>query len=254
MDIATLVGFIVAWALMIYPMATGAGLSAFGDAASVQIVLGGSLMVLLMRSQLSDFITMWAQVFAKIFIAKVDDPKELIEQITELANIVRKDGMIALEGQDIANPFLAKGVSLLVDGTQPEVVTATLENDNDLMKARHDTAIQMWVSWADIAPAMGMIGTLIGLVGMLQNMSDPKAIGPAMAVALLTTMYGAIVANVLAKPVSEKLGALSEREQANNELIMQALDEIQKQTNPRIISGILASRLPPKVRAELADA
>ena len=254
MDIATLIGFLVAWVLMIYPMATGAGLSAFGDAASVQIVLGGSLMVLLMRSQLSDFITMWAQVFAKIFIAKVDDPKELIEQISELANIVRKDGMIALEGQDIGNPFLAKGVSLLVDGTPPEVVTANLENDNDLMKARHDTAIQMWVSWADIAPAMGMIGTLIGLVGMLQNMSDPKAIGPAMAVALLTTMYGAIVANVLAKPVSEKLGALSEREQANNQLIMQALDEIQKGTNPRVISDILASRLPPKVRAELADA
>ena len=112
----------------------------------------------------------------------------------------------------------------------------------------------MWVSWADIAPAMGMIGTLIGLVGMLQNMSDPKAIGPAMAVALLTTMYGAIVANVLAKPVSEKLAALSEREQANNQLIMQALDEIQKGTNPRVISDILASRLPPKVRAELADA
>ena len=254
MDIASLIGFIVAWVLMIYPMATGAGLSAFGDAASVQIVLGGSLMVLLMRSQLSDFITMWAQVFAKIFTAKVDDPKELIEQISELANIVRKDGMIALEGQDIANPFLAKGVSLLVDGTAPEVVTANLENDNDLMKARHDTAIQMWVSWADIAPAMGMIGTLIGLVGMLQNMSDPKAIGPAMAVALLTTMYGAIVANVLAKPVSEKLAALSEREQANNQLIMQALEEIQKGTNPRVISDILASRLPPKVRAELADA
>ena len=254
MDIATLIGFLVAWVLMIYPMATGAGLSAFGDAASVQIVLGGSLMVLLMRSQLSDFITMWAQVFAKIFIAKVDDPKELIEQISELANIVRKDGMIALEGQDIANPFLAKGVSLLVDGTAPEVVTANLENDNDLMKARHDTAIQMWVSWADIAPAMGMIGTLIGLVGMLQNMSDPKAIGPAMAVALLTTMYGAIVANVLANPVSEKLGARSEREQANNQLIKQALDEIQKGTNPRVISDILASRLPPKVRAELADA
>ena len=211
-------------------------------------------MVLLMRSQLSDFITMWAQVFAKIFIAKVDNPKELIEQISELANIVRKDGMIALEGQDIANPFLAKGVSLLVDGTAPEVVTANLENDNDLMKARHDTAIQMWVSWADIAPAMGMIGTLIGLVGMLQNMSDPKAIGPAMAVALLTTMYGAIVANVLAKPVSEKLAALSEREQANNQLIMQALEEIQKGTNPRVISAILASRLAPKVRAELADA
>jgi chemotaxis protein MotA len=197
---------------------------------------------------------MWAQVFAKVFTAKVDDPKELIEQITELANIVRKDGMIALEGQDIANPYLAKGVALLVDGTVPEVVTATLENDNDLMKVRHDTAVAMWVSWADIAPAMGMIGTLIGLVGMLQNMSDPKSIGPAMAVALLTTMYGAIIANVLAKPISEKLAALSASEQLNNELIMQALEEIQKGTNPRVISDVLASRLPPKIRAELVEA
>ena len=162
--------------------------------------------------------------------------------------------MIALEGQDIANPFLAKGVALLVDGTQQEVVTANLENDNDLMKVRHETAVAMWVSWADIAPAMGMIGTLIGLVGMLQNMSDPKAIGPAMAVALLTTMYGAIVANVLAKPISEKLAALSASEQLNNELIMEALEEIIKGTNPRVVSDILASRLPPKIRAELVDA
>ncbi len=254
MDIATLIGLLVAWALMILPMASGAGLAAFADLPSVQIVLLGSLMVLLMRSQLSDFITMWAQVFAKIFTAKVDDPKDLIEQITELAQIVRKDGMIALEGQDIPNPFLAKGVGMLVDTAAPEVVTATLENDNEMMKARHETAVQMWVSWADIAPAMGMIGTLIGLVGMLQNMSDPKAIGPAMAVALLTTMYGAIIANVLAKPVSEKLAALSAAEQANNALIMQALEELQKGTNPRVISDILASRLPPKVRAELAEA
>ena len=254
MDIASLIGFLGAVVLMILPMAQGVGIGAFVDVPSIQIVFLGSLMVLLMRSQLSDFIAMWAQVFAKIFTAKVDDPKELIEQITELANIVRKDGMIALEGQDIANPYLAKGVALLVDGTQPEVVTATLENDNDLMKVRHETSVAMWVSWADIAPAMGMIGTLIGLVGMLQNMSDPKAIGPAMAVALLTTMYGAIVANVLAKPISEKLAALSEREQLNNELIMEALEEIIKGTNPRVVSDILASRLPPKVRAELVEA
>ena len=254
MDIASLIGFLGAVVLMILPMAQGVGIGDFVDVASVQIVFGGSLMVLLMRSQLSDFIAMWAQVFAKIFTAKIDDPKELIEQITELAQIVRKDGMIALEGQDIANPFLAKGVAMMVDSSPAEVVTATLENDNDLMKVRHETAVQMWVSWADIAPAMGMIGTLIGLVGMLQNMSDPKAIGPAMAVALLTTMYGAIIANVLAKPVSEKLAAYSQAEQLNNDLIMQAVDEIAKGTNPRVISDVLASRLPPKIRAELVEA
>ena len=156
MDIASLIGFLGAVVLMVLPMAQGVGIGAFVDVASVQIVFGGSLMVLLMRSQLSDFIAMWAQVFAKIFTAKIDDPKELIEQITELAQIVRKDGMIALEGQDIANPFLAKGVAMMVDSSPAEVVTATLENDNDLMKVRHETAVQMWVSWADIAPAMGV--------------------------------------------------------------------------------------------------
>ena len=254
MDIASLVGLLFASALIVYPMATGAGLGAFADPASVQIVLGGSLMVLLMRSQLSDFITMWAQVFAKIFIAKVDDPKELIEQITELANIVRKDGMIALEGQDIANPFLAKGVSLLVDGTPPEVVTATLENDNDLMKARHDTAIQMWVSWADIAPAMGMIGTLIGLVGMLQNMSDPKAIGPAMAVALLTTMYGAIIANIIFMPMLVKLEGYTAYETIYRGLVVIGLRNIARGESPRNIQDQMVANLPPKMQAKLEAA
>ena len=133
---------------------------------------------------------------------------------------------------------------MMVDSSPAEVVTATLENDNDLMKVRHETAYKCG-SPGQICTGNGNDRTLIGLVGMLQNMSDPKAIGPAMAVALLTTMYGAIIANVLAKPVSEKLAAYSQAEQLNNDLIMQAVDEIAKGTN-KGISDVLASRCLPR--------
>ena len=171
--------------------------------------------------------------------------------IIEMANIARKDGLIALEGQDIKNHFLAKGIGLLVDSTPTDIIDASLENELSLMKSRHENAALMYRSWAEIAPAMGMIGTLCGLVGMLQNMSDPKAIGPAMAIALLTTLYGALLANVIAKPIAEKLEGYSKDESENCELIMEGIRNIQSGTNPRSMADLLATRLAPKERAAL---
>ena len=168
-----------------------------------------------------------------------------------MANIARKDGLIALEGQDIKNQYLAKGIGLLVDSTPPEIIESSLENELTLMKSRHTNAAMMWRSWADIAPAMGMIGTLVGLVGMLQNMSDPKSIGPAMAIALLTTLYGAFFANVLAKPIAEKLEGYSQDETENCELIVEGIMGIQSGMNPRSLSDLLATRLAPGDRAAL---
>ena len=205
MDIATVIGLVASVGLIVWAMDNAAGINAFIDVTSIAIVLGGSVLVLLMRSRLGDFIAMWSKVIMKTIFVGVDKPADLIEQIIEMANIARKDGLIALEGQDIKNQYLAKGIGLLVDSTPPEIIESSLENELTLMKSRHTNAAMMWRSWADIAPAMGMIGTLVGLVGMLQNMSDPKAIGPAMAIALLTTLYGAFFANVLAKPIAEKL-------------------------------------------------
>ena len=251
MDIATLIGLIASLGLIGWAMDNAAGLSAFDDNTSYAIVFGGSIMVLLMRSKLADFTNMFSKTIMKTVVAGVDKPIDLIEQIIEMANIARKDGLIALEGQDIKNHFLAKGIGLLVDSTPTDIIDASLENELALMKSRHENAALMYRSWAEIAPAMGMIGTLCGLVGMLQNMSDPKAIGPAMAIALLTTLYGALLANVIAKPIAEKLEGYSKDESENCELIMEGIRNIQSGTNPRSMADLLATRLAPKERAAL---
>ena len=193
MDIAAVVGLIGACALIVMAMGDP---GPFVDTASVLIVFGGSIMATLYRSTLPEFIG-FTKVMGKTFGGYPDKPEDLIVQLAELATIARKDGMIALEGQEIKNKFLAKGISMLVDGTDGKLIRTSLERENDQMKSRHGAGAGFFEAWAEIAPAMGMIGTLVGLVLMLGNMSDPKAIGPAMAVALLTTLYGALLANVI---------------------------------------------------------
>ena len=251
MDIATLIGFVAAAGFIVFSMTNSAGILAFHDPVSYAIVIGGSVATLLMRSKLADFINMFSKTIMKTVFAGVDKPVDLIEQLVEMANIARKDGLIALEGQDIKNHFLAKGIGLLVDSTPADIIESSLENELSLMKSRHENAALMYRSWADIAPAMGMIGTLCGLVGMLQNMDDPKAIGPAMAIALLTTLYGALIANVIAKPIAEKLEGYSKDETENCELIIEGIRGIQNSTNPRSLADLLATRLAPKERAAL---
>ena len=251
MDIATIVGFIASMGVIVFAMMNSASLDSFIEMTSIAIVFAGSIVVLLTRSKLGDFINMFSKIIMKTIFAGVDKPVDLIEQIIEMANIARKDGLIALEGQDIKNHFLAKGIGLLVDSTPVDIIDASLENELSLMKSRHENAALQYRSLAEIAPAMGMIGTLCGLVGMLQNMSDPKAIGPAMAIALLTTLYGALLANVVAKPIAEKLEGYSKDESENCDLIMEGIRNIQNGTNPRSMADLLATRLAPKERAAL---
>ena len=184
MDIASVVGLIGALALIVMAMGDP---GPFVDTASILIVFGGSIMATLYRSTLPEFLG-FAGVMGKAFGGYPDKPDDLIVQLAELATIARKDGMIALEGQEIKNKFLAKGIAMLVDGTDGKLIRTSLERENDQMKSRHAAGAGFFEAWAEIAPAMGMIGTLVGLVLMLGNMSDPKAIGPAMAVALLTTL------------------------------------------------------------------
>ena len=250
MDIATIVGLLGAFGLIVSAIDD---LGAFIDTPSMLIVVGGSIMVVMLRSSLGEFLGA-VSVLGKTFKNKLDDQGKLIEQIVELATIARKDGMIALEGQEIANPFLAKAVSMLVDGTDASVIKGSLEREKNATKMRHDQGAKIFSSWGEIAPAMGMIGTLIGLVQMLGNMSDPKAIGPAMAVALLTTMYGAILANVFCIPVSMKLGNQADIEEASNEMIIEGILFIQDGGNPRVLGDVLAAFLSPKARLKLAPA
>lgn len=250
MDIATLIGFIGAFGVIFMSIDD---IGKFVDTPSLLIVVAGSILVVLMRSSLAEFLGA-IKVALKALLGKGDAPEDLIKQLVNLGAIARKDGMIALEGEQIANPFLAKAVGMLVDGTDPELIEQALQRENEVMKARHGVGQSIFTSWAEIAPAMGMIGTLIGLVQMLSAMDDPKSIGPSMAIALLTTMYGAILANVICIPLAQKLGNKSASEAQNNELIIQGVMFIQSGGNPRLLSDLLASFVSPKNRAKLAEA
>ena len=163
------------------------------------------------RSTLPNFLSSFGTL-VKVFLPGVEKHDELITRITELAGIARKDGMMALEGQEVPDKFFEKGLQMLVDGADESKLTEQLNREVKSMKTRHEDSTGVFQAWVDLAPAMGMIGTLIGLVAMLGNMADPKAIGPAMAVALLTTLYGAMIANCIFMPIVTKLEGYSAHE------------------------------------------
>lgn len=247
MDLASIVGIIGAIGFIVLAMILGGGVGAFIDVPSIAIVFGGSTFVLMANYTLQQFIAV-GKVAGKAFSFKIETPEELIEKIVELADSARKGGFLALEEAEISNPFLQKGVDLLVDGHDGEVVRATLSKDISLTTERHELGAGMFKTLGDIAPAMGMIGTLVGLVAMLQNMDDPKSIGPAMAVALLTTLYGAFLANVIALPMSNKLNIRIGEEKLNQSLIMDGVLGIQDGQNPKVIEGVLRNYLAASKR------
>ena len=248
MDLATLVGILGAIGFIVMAMVMGGDLGMFIDGPSVLIVFCGSLFVVLSNYSMGQFFGA-GKIAGKAFMFKIEAPEELIEKAVEMADAARKGGFLALEEAQIDNAFMQKGVDLLVDGHDGEVVRSTLQKDILLTTERHETGIGFFKALGDVAPAMGMIGTLIGLVAMLSNMDDPKAIGPAMAVALLTTLYGAFLANVIAIPIASKLTLRKEEEKLNQKLILDAVLGIQDGQNPRVIEGILKNYLAESKRA-----
>ncbi|WP_318435391.1 flagellar motor protein PomA [Photobacterium leiognathi] len=252
MDLATLIGLLGAFAFIVMAMLLGGDLVMFFDTSSLLIVLGGSTFVVLMKYNIGQFFGA-AKIAVKAFIFKTDNPEELIAKIVEMADAARKGGFLALEEMDIANPFMRKGIDMLVDGHDAEVVRGTLQKDISLTNERHEQGVGIFSSFGDVAPAMGMIGTLIGLVAMLSNMDDPKSIGPAMAVALLTTLYGSMLANMVAIPIADKLTLRKEQERLNKRLILDGVLAIQDGQNPRVIDGYLKNYLHEKKRSNIID-
>lgn len=247
MDLATLLGFIGSWGLIIATIALGSGALVFINAPSFMIVLGGATAVVLMRFTLGQFIGS-IKTAMKAFLYKAESPEDLIASVVELAGIARKEGLLALEGQEITNPVLSRGISMLVDGHEASVVKKALSTEMNEMVSRHKMGQDIFKQIGDAGPAMGMIGTLVGLVQMLSNMSDPKSIGPAMAVALLTTLYGAMLANMFALPISDKLALRSAEEQLNKNIIIQSVLAIQEGQNPKVLDELLKNFLPPSKR------
>ena len=242
MDLATVLGVVGAIGLLVMAMMLSGDIGMFIDTQSMIIVFGGSLFIVLANYNLAQFFGI-GKIIGKAFMFKIEQPDELIEKSVEMADAACKGGFLALEEAEISNGFMQKGVDMLVDGHDADVVRGTLQKDINLTTERHETGVRMMMAFADVAPAMGMIGTLIGLVAMLSNMDDPKAIGPAMAVALLTTLYGAMLANMICIPFADKLTLRMEEENLIKSMAIDAVLAIQAGQNPRVIEGMLRTYL-----------
>ncbi len=247
MDIATLVGLIGSFAIVVSAIVMGGSAGVFVNPPSMLIVVGGSLMVVLMKFTLARFLAA-GKVAAKAFMFKSPSLDELITEAVDLADAARKGGLLSLEEKQVSNDFMQGGIQLLVDGHDPDVVRSLLGKDKSQAETRHEQGAEVFKALGVVAPAMGMIGTLVGLVQMLANMDDPKAIGPAMAVALLTTLYGAIIATMVAEPIADKLTRRRDEEATSKALIIDGLLGIQAGQNPRVIESMLKNYLPESKR------
>lgn len=252
MDIATLFGIVAGTGLILAAIASGAGLGAFVDVPSILIVIGGTCASALINFPLAEVLGVFA-VVKKTVLHKAPAPVKEIERLVHLAKVARSEGLLALENftEEIEDPFLLKGVQLVVDGTEPEVLRDVLETDLEQLELRHGMGKNILDSMGAAAPAFGMIGTLIGLVTMLGDLSDPSAIGAGMATALLTTLYGSLIANLVFIPLAGKLGTRSKSEVATKQLIIEGVASIQAGINPRLVEEKLKSFIPPKMRTTL---
>ncbi|WP_457572094.1 motility protein A [Desulfovulcanus sp.] len=247
MDIGTLIGILLGFGLIIGSILLGGSLGAFVDVPSVLIVVFGTVAVTFIMFPMG-MVFGTIKVMLKAFFAKPPDPQGVIKTIVDLANIARKESLVALEKAPVEDPFLKKGVLMAADGTEEEAVRSVMEIEIAFMKQRHQMGQEIFKSMGTMAPAFGMIGTLIGLVNMLQNLDDPSSIGPAMAVALLTTFYGAVLANVIFLPIAKKLEVRSVEEVLYMEIVVEGVVSILKGENPRITQEKLEAFLNPAMR------
>ena len=251
MDISSLIGLLLAIGLILAAimMAEGSQLSAFVDYPSLMVVVGGAFAAALICFPLASILKM-PTVLMKVFLNKTPNVSGLIEQIVSLAETARRDGLLALEArvEDIEDKFIKLGVQMAVDGTRPEMIEDILRTEMTAVATRHKNGKAVMDQVGRFAPAYGMIGTLMGLIIMLGNMSDPSSIGSGMAVALITTLYGAIVSNVVFLPFAEKLGFISKQELVAMEITLRGIMAIQSGENPRVIQQKLTTFLPPKMR------
>lgn len=253
MDLASLIGMIGAIGMVIGAMFVAGGLGPFIDLPAILIVFGGTFFAAMSTSPMATFLGSFGAM-AKAFMPRLPKREELIERMVELSNLARKDGMMALEGQEVPDKFLERGLQMLVDGADEAKLVRQMSLEIKSMKARHAERQGALRAWVDIGPAMGMIGTLIGLVQMLGNMEDAKAIGPGMAVALLTTLYGAVIANILFGPIVTKLEGYTAQEVIYRDMALEGLRNIARGESGRMVQEKMIATLPPKLQEKMLAA
>lgn len=257
MDIATLIGIVLGFVMVIFGIISSGGVSAitgsFIDIPSIIITIGGSISCLVASYTLSEFINNIKGAGVAFKDPKLDHGAT-IAQIINLSNVARKEGLLALEeiASNMEDEFMKKGVLLIVDGTEPELVRGILETELNNMDERHRSVAGFFETWGLMGPAWGMIGTLIGLINMLKKLDDMATIGPNMAVALLTTLYGSLIANWFCAPIANKLKGINAREYQMKEIVIEGLLSIQAGENPRVIEEKLKSFLSPTIRNNIS--
>jgi chemotaxis protein MotA len=252
LDIATIIGITGGFLmLLIAVMLEGSSPLSFMNLLAFVVVVGGGTMAVLARYPVAGFIQGTVGGIRSAIYYKATSPIDLIDKLSEIADTMRRHGPIAIEQVRVEDPFIKRGVRMIADGFTAEALRTSLERERDLDYERVHHGHVVWKAFGDAAPGLGMVGTLIGLVSMFGHMDDPQKIGPGMAIALLTTLYGAVFANVLCLPIADKLAHRAEEEGTNRSLVIEALVMIRDGRNPATIRDELASYLPLHSRAQL---
>jgi len=249
MDIATVLGVISAFGLVLLAIFMGGGIKLFINIPALMIVVGGTLGATMINYPLKEVFGVFSVVKKALFSKNISISK-IIKRFIDFANKTRKEGILSLENElkDVKDDFLKKRVQLSIDGLEPQEIRVILDTELDFIKSRHQLGAEVFTTMGTFAPALGMIGTLIGLVQMLQSMEDPSTIGPAMAVALLTTFYGSIMANIVCMPIAGKLKTRSKEEVLTKELTIQGVLCLSSGDNPRILEQKLHAFIPSNQR------
>ena len=251
MDLASIIGVVSGIGFIIVTILLGSGLGLFWNLPSVMIVFGGTVAATLIGYPLGDFLKI-VKVTMKVFMFKIDKPEAIIANLVEISNKARKGGLLSIEGdiKNASDPYLAKALQMTVDGVKTADIAAIMQKKMSLTKQEHKTGSSLFGSMGAYAPAFGMVGTLIGLVQMLANLDDPSTIGPKMAVAMITTFYGAILANLFFIPMADKLDIRSEEEITNMTIIYEGVISIREGEHPRLMEDKLNVYLGDNVKAQ----
>lgn len=250
MDFATVIGFVIAIGTVLFLMLDGGGIVMFASAHAMEVIFGGVFAATLIRFEFKTVMTGLVVGIKFSFAHKRMGSRELIELIAELADVVRKKGPIALESVKVDDDFLAKGVRMIADGYDATFIRDVMERERDLNATRLEEGVKVYKAIGDCAPAFGMIGTLIGMVQMFANMTDPSKLGPYMATALLATLYGAVVANFITLPIADKLELKLHHDEVTETLVIDGVLQMRENKSPALIREMLVAYLPHKHRTE----